>query len=90
MEIELSLWEGLSTPFDTIDKHGHVQRDQRVLGKLLQVISVDTHAQIQHNGLNPARMAYKTRFLHFIFSLWFLRCSEWGLVYWYAVAGHLG
>lgn len=39
MEIELSLWEGLSTHFDTIDKHGHAQREQRVLGKLLQVIS---------------------------------------------------
>lgn len=70
MEIELSLWEGLSTHFDTIDKHGHAQREQRVLGKLLQVISVDTPAQIQQNGLNLVGMVYETRF--FAFSICFV------------------
>lgn len=87
IKIELSLWEGLSTHFDTIDRHGHAQREQRVLGKLLQVISVDTHAQMHHNGLNPVRMVYETRFLHFLFALWFLRCSEW---FWYVVVWGFG
>lgn len=88
MEIELCLWEGLSTHFDTIDKHGHAQREQRVLAKLLQVISIDTRAQMQHNRLKPFIMVYETRFLHFLFARWFLiRCSEWFLMYWYAVSG---
>ncbi len=62
-----------------------------MLGKLLQVISVDTRAQMQHTRLNPFRMVYETRFLHIeicsvvsnkvfcvVFSV--LICSYWGFL----------